>query len=135
MLTFATTSCSDDDEKEDEKQVALTGGVWKITFFSIDGDLQVLDQCERLETFEFLENGTFVQKLYSSNDAEDGCDLDTERKGKWVNSTRVKFFDLTFDEDTFQNITMNLGIRSLGYGYDVQNEDQLLQSYSVDFEK
>lgn len=134
ILAFVTLNCSKDDG-ENEKNAVLTGGIWQLTSFTIDGGEKPLSTCARLETFQFMDDGTFSQKIYSSNSAEDGCELETERTGKWVKASKEDFFNITFDNDTFQDIIFNIGVRTLGYGISVTSTDDPTKFYGYYFEK
>lgn len=136
ILSFSLSSCSD-DEDEDVAQISLTGGVWKIVDFSIEGERQELDECEQLETFEFNEDNTFVQQQFTLNEETGECEADPALTGTWeVSPSDVGNLNylLKFDNNADDDILINLGLMSFDYTYEIETSTGI-DRYSFIFEK
>lgn len=65
LLLFITTACSTDNSNDDNPQIqASIVGKWQLEALVNGNENQHLDNCERLNTFEFFENGTTFQQDY-----------------------------------------------------------------------
>ncbi|WP_103068650.1 lipocalin family protein [Aquimarina sediminis] len=138
-ISLTTTNCSSDDGDSRPDNLSITGGVWKLSTFSIDGkdSTSTLGACELLETYSFTEDGKFVNKYYEKDATSGDCKLVSTLNGKWVTdgtAGTTPRFKLTFDDGTTPSITCIVGISYLTYAYDVDTSTGK-SSYSYSFQK
>ena len=144
LLSFTMTNCSSSDDEEGKPEenttATLTTGEWTLERFEISNvdKTSTLDTCQRQETFAFNADGTFTNKVYTTNN-EGACDLITHT-GTFTDisdSIGLKY-KLDYTDNSRQSITFSLSslTNRIQYSFNVTDEETLqVLRYLYDFVK
>ncbi|MFD2725721.1 lipocalin-like domain-containing protein [Hyunsoonleella rubra] len=107
VLALTFSSCGEDDGGGGGDTSGGSDplvGTWKLISGSINGNLVVLDACQKMETIIVSSNGTFTSESFDDN-GSGGCDSDGIDNGRWENvgggSYKITSEIGTPDEDEF----------------------------------